>query len=250
MGSVLRGPVYKKCREECIGDDMKELNILGVSICEYSVREALKKTEGYLRGGVMNTVLYVSTKMLVEAGRNPEQKKWIESMDMTVCGEPDILRAAGEAPMNRIREIENNVFLKEVMKRIGKERRTVYLLAQSKADMETLKKRLSLAETAAYEPDGTVLESAEWEAEALVNHINDIAPSVIISMIPFPVQEKLMAENKNYINADLWIALTMPKESADVNGHLLDKTMRRFFLSSFRRRVVHYKSKDENTAKP
>ena len=95
---------------------MKEMNILGVSITEYSLKESLKLTDIYLENGAMNTVLFVSAKMLLAAGENPELKEWIESMDMTVCAETDILRAADMATMSRVREIENNAYLKEVVR--------------------------------------------------------------------------------------------------------------------------------------
>ena len=99
---------------------MKEIHILGVSIREYSLKESLAVTEDYLKNGAMNTVLFVSAKILLKAGENPELKEWIESMDMTVCAEPDILRAVDVATMSRVREVENNAYLKEVVRRLFK----------------------------------------------------------------------------------------------------------------------------------
>ena len=107
---------------------MKELNILGVSIREYSLKESLALTDIYLKNGAMNTVLFVSAKMLLAAGKNPELKEWIETMDMTVCAEPDILRAADMATMSRMREIENSAYLKEVVRRLFKTKKSAIII--------------------------------------------------------------------------------------------------------------------------
>ena len=81
---------------------MKKIHILGVAIRDYTLKESLTLTDEYLKNGAMNTVLFVSAKMLLAAGENPELKEWIESMDMTVCAETDILRAADMAASNII----------------------------------------------------------------------------------------------------------------------------------------------------
>ena len=64
---------------------MQKINILGVELTDYSLKESLLRLDGYVRGGGLNTILYITTPVLIMAGENEEEKKEIESMDMTLC---------------------------------------------------------------------------------------------------------------------------------------------------------------------
>lgn len=222
---------------------MKEMNILGVSITEYSLKESLKLTDIYLENGAMNTVLFVSAKMLLAAGENPELKEWIESMDMTVCAETDILRAADMATMSRVREIENNTYLKEMVRRLFKAGKSVYLLTEKEEDMVKLKEQLRKAGPALKIVAENNLEAVEENVENLVNHMNDIAADVIISMIPFPKQEMIIAQNKNYINSEVWFAFLMPDGSYKTKGHtrFWNRVMQSLHFNKFKKKVINYK---------
>lgn len=227
--------------------DMKEISILGVSIKERSLKESLALTDSFLKNGALNTILYVSAKMLLAAGKNPEQKEWIESMDMTLCTEPDILRAADAATMSRIREVENNAYLKEIVRRLSKSGLSVYLLTEKEADLERLRQRLQQVGPALNIVAEDSLETVGDDTERLVNHLNDVAAKVIISMIPFPKQEMIIAQNKNYINAEIWLALPMPEEIYVPKGRerFLGKMLKRLHLNKFKRRVTQYKEEIE-----
>lgn len=222
---------------------MKKIHILGVAIRDYTLKESLTLTDEYLKNGAMNTVLFVSAKMLLAAGGNPELKEWIESMDMTVCAETDILRAADMATMSRVREVENNSYLKEVVRRIFKNGQTVYLLTEKEEDIAELKAQLKQVGPPLKIVAENHLEAVEENMENLVNHMNDVAADVIISMIPFPKQEMIMAENKNYINSEVWFALPMPEESYKSKGHtnFFHRMIQGLHFSKFKKKVINYK---------
>ena len=222
---------------------MKELNILGVSIREHSLKESLALTDTYLKNGALNTVLFLSAKMLLAAGKDSEFKEWIEDMDMTVCAEPDILRAADAATMSRVREIENNAYLKEVVRRLFKAGKSVYLLTEREEDIAKLKEHLKQAGPELKVVAENNLEAMDGNVENLVNHMNDIAADVIISMISFPKQEMVMAQSKNYINSEVWFALLMPEESYKAKGHisLWRRIIQNLHFSKFKKKVDNYK---------
>ena len=74
---------------------MQNLNILGVALTDYSLKESLFMLDGFIKGGGLKTILYLTTPMLIMAGEDAEEKAAIEAMDMTLCGDADILRVAG-----------------------------------------------------------------------------------------------------------------------------------------------------------
>lgn len=189
---------------------MRKINILGLNLQDYTLREKMRLTESYLRGGALNTVACVSAKMLMRAGEDARQKEWLEAMDVIAYCDRDILDAAGITSYNRLREVENNSFLKELCKKLAREKRTVYLLADTEEAAGLLEQFLSRQEPALGAPVGkSVLGSEETESgtDAVINEINDKAPDVILSFMTYPRQEAFVFKNKNRINADLWIGL-------------------------------------------
>ena len=85
---------------------MRKFSILGISLTDYSAREALHKTERYLHSGALNTAAYISSELISRVSGDEERKKTLEQLDLTVCVEPSILEAADIAANGRIREIE------------------------------------------------------------------------------------------------------------------------------------------------
>lgn len=221
---------------------MKEINILGVSVKERSLKESLKLTDTFLNNGALNTVLYVSSKLLLAAGRDPELKGWIESMDLTVYAEPDILRAAKVATSRRVREIENTSYMREVVHKLHKNKKTVYLLTEKEEELLALEEHLKKLGPPLQIAAENSLEAMGVDMDNLVNHMNDVAANVIISMVSFPLQEKLMAENKRFINAEVWFALLRPDERYDNVEHLnvFQKLFQKVYFFLFRKRVGKY----------
>lgn len=69
-----------------IGTDMQKINILGIGLTDYPLKESLALLDGYVRNGSLDTILYVTTPMLIMAGKDEEEKKCIESMDRLYAG--------------------------------------------------------------------------------------------------------------------------------------------------------------------
>ena len=97
---------------------MQKINILGIGLTDYSLKESLGIVDRYVKYGGLNTILYVTTPMLILAGKDEEEKNCIEDMDLTLCGDADILRVAKITSAGRIYEVEQRVFLKEFLRRL------------------------------------------------------------------------------------------------------------------------------------
>ena len=121
---------------------MQKMDILGVALTDYSLRESLVMVDDYVRKRALNTILYVTTPMLILAGKDESEKARIESMDMTLCGDSDILRVAKIESKSRLYETENLVFLKEFLRRVVRLDKKVYLLSDSEEDIIKLKQEL------------------------------------------------------------------------------------------------------------
>ena len=121
---------------------IKKVDILGIQLDNYTVREAIMCVERYLSNNMLNTIESVSMQMLIDSETDPVLKKVLGSLDLAVIGEKEIIQAAGLGNMQRIKETEENDFYFEFFKRIERNKKSVFLLANTEEKLEAEKKEL------------------------------------------------------------------------------------------------------------
>lgn len=186
---------------------LKKIDILGMQIDNYTVRESIMKAETYLNDSVMNTIGTVNMKMLSLAIEDESVRECIENLDLAVIGEKEILIAAGIHSAQRLKETVDHDFFKEFMKRIIRNRKRVFLLGETNEDVEQLELYLQ-EEYGKLIIEGTCnFEDMSGDLEGVVNEINSANADVIFSVLPSPHQEKFLLENKGKLDAKIWYAL-------------------------------------------
>ena len=186
---------------------IKKIEILGIQLDNYTVREAMLLVEGYLNNTVMNTIEAVSMEMLVRAKEDELLRESIENLDLAIVDEKEILKAAGVNTTQRIRETVEKQFFKEFMKRTIRNGRTVYLFGETKQQIDELMEFLSEDYDRLKNVGSFALENCSGDYDSVVNEINIASPDIILSVLPTPEQEYFLAENKGKINAKVWYGL-------------------------------------------
>ena len=100
---------------------LKKIDILGIEVDNYTVREAMMQVENYLDNTIMNTIETIDMKMLELAGQDETVRACIEQLDLAVIGEKEILIAADVHSSQRLSETINHDFFREFIKRIIRE---------------------------------------------------------------------------------------------------------------------------------
>lgn len=187
---------------------IKKIEILGISIDNYTVPEAMLCIENFLNSTGMNTVEEISMEMLVRAEHDETFREYIEKLDLAIINEKEILHAAKVNSSQRIRETVEKKFLKEFMKRMIRNSQTVYLFGASRKQIEQLKKFLQENDYEKIKIIGScVMEECKGDYDTLINDINIESPDVILSVLSSPEQEYFLMENKDKINAKIWYGL-------------------------------------------
>ncbi len=225
---------------------MQKYTIMGLTLYDHTVREALRNTDRYLKNGALNTVAYLSGAMFAQASKDEKLKSCLEHLDMTVCAEPDILEAAGIAGRNRIREIDEKIYLRDVLRKLARNHSGVYLLADTEEDLESLKEILRGYQGNLNVLDCGVYERFDEHPERLINELNDIAPTAIISRMPWPEDLLLMNDYKTYINAELWLSLPFGTMAWVENPSFFARAKRRLNYRKFIRQVLAYNKKTDS----
>lgn len=191
-----------------MGDKMgKRINILGVEIDNYSVREAMLLIDEYLNNDWMNVIEVISIDILVKASEDLKFKEYVEQSDMCVIGDKTILEVSEEVDPQRIREIEEGLLTIQILKYAHRNRKSVFILCEDEDTGEELYKYLE-KEYEDLEIIGkyAVKDNPE-DDDSMINEINSVAPDIILSLLKSPFQEKFASKNKNKISAKLWFGL-------------------------------------------
>ena len=151
---------------------LKKLDILGLEIDNYTVREAMLKAETYLNNNEMNTIETISMTMLEKAGHDEKMRDCLKQLDLAVIGEKEILSAAGVNSMQRMKETGENEFFYEFMKRMIRNKKTVYLLAEKKTELENLERFLHDEYEKVRIVGQYAMEDCTGDLDAVVNAVN------------------------------------------------------------------------------
>lgn len=186
---------------------VKKLDILGISLDNYTVREAMLRIEVCWNNTIMSTVETISMDTLVKAQSDELVKNCIENLDLAIICDKEILKAAGIVSSQRMKETMENEFPKEFLRRAARNKRTAYLLGESGEQIGLLQgflnehyERLKIAGVYA-------LSECGGDYDTVINEINIATPDVILSVLPTPAQEYFLKEHKEKLNAKIWYGL-------------------------------------------
>ena len=202
---------------------VKKIDILGVKLDNYTVREAIRQVESYLSNDTLNTIEHISMQMLTAAEGDAISKDMINSLNLAIIGEKEILQAAGLASMQRVRETEENDFYFEFFKRLERNKKSIFLLGEATQKVEEMKKELLTSFPKLVFAGEYAVEKCVGNLEAVINEMNAGTPDVIVSILPSPMQEHFLWDHRDKISANIWYGvgnLPFHKKKHGILGYL------------------------------
>ena len=221
---------------------VKKINILDICVDNYTVRESLMRLDTYLSSTVLNIIETVTMEQLVLAGENPAIKDCLEQADLSIIGEREILAETGNDTAQRVREVCGNDFLHELLKRVVRSRKRVFLLAMTEADVEQMQEAFAELNPKFTAAGSCALETCSSDMEAIVNEINGATPDVVISALDTPKEEEFVLSHKDKIGAGLWYGVG----SSSYQKGRVGRTLRKLLLKG---RLHHSVSRYQNENK-
>lgn len=186
---------------------IKKIDVLGLKLDNYTVREAICQVEDYLDSNVLNTIEKVTTEMLLESERDPAVRDAIANLDLSVIGEKEILQMIGEGTLQHLEEIAGNDFVYEFFKRVERNKKSIFLLAETEEKLVYAKEVLAKEFSKLIFVGEYALENCVGDLEAVINDLNVITPDVIVSVLPSPLQEHFLVEHKDKMDATIWFGM-------------------------------------------
>jgi N-acetylglucosaminyldiphosphoundecaprenol N-acetyl-beta-D-mannosaminyltransferase len=186
---------------------IKTIDVAGIRLDNYTVREMIMNVEKGLADHGFHTIEEVNMDTLMMAETDEMIREALESVEYTVIAEVGILDVVGASSYQRKHEIEHRDFFCEMMKRIERNHKTLFLLGDSARQtgqmaeqIKELYPRCEIVGTEALEECGGVTDD-------IVNEMNSLAPDVILCILPSPKQEHFLMENREKLSAGLWYGI-------------------------------------------
>lgn len=182
----------------------EKINILNIELYQTSAKAAMQKVVQYMESDSINTVEIITMDMLLKGKDMPGWKEAVESLNLVLPGETEILEAAGVREKTLLRDTAGLVFLKMFLRYIQRNKKRVFLVAQSETEILEMEsairehdRKLILAGRGVLPPDGAGIEQ-------VINAVNGAETDCIFSLLPSPEQELLIQRNSAVLNARVW----------------------------------------------
>lgn len=191
----------------------EKIQVLGIEIDNFSAKDAVKRIVTYMGTEPVNVIEMVTMNTLGKFQEDEEASTLFQTFDLALASDKGILQAAGMKDERHLREVEELLFIKMVMRYLHKNSARVFLLAENAADLEKLEgymkedyANIQVIETATLEENGV-------SDDKLLNLVNGAEADCILSTLPSPTEEQFIYRNKLLINARVWLGF----------GNLLDE---------------------------
>lgn len=197
---------------------IKKIDIAGIRLDNYTVREAILNLEREMSDQGFHTVEEVNTDTLMLAAADETVRTVLKSLNHTVIAESGILEAVGASSYQRRNEIEHHDFFYELMRRIERGKKGIYLIGDSKERMDAIADRIEALYPDCVLVGSAMLEGWEGTVDAVVNDINAATPDVVLSVLSSPGQEIFLMENRDKLSANLWYGMGTVELEAKEKG--------------------------------
>ena len=105
---------------------------MGVEIDNYSVRESLLLADAYLNNNVMNTIEYITMDTVNKAAKDSHLKNQLEKIDLLMPCEKEMLDVYGIKDIQRRKEIGDNIFFVEFLRKAIRLNKKVFINGRNK----------------------------------------------------------------------------------------------------------------------
>lgn len=185
---------------------MKEkITIFDVEIDGFTAKTAMQAAMRYMESESTNTIEIVTLDMLMQGQDNPVWKGNTKALDMLLPGEKEILEAANVQDRYLLRDVADRIFLKMFLKYLQKNRKKIFLIAQSESELIQIKNAVETYNRGILIEGHSFLDAPGTSEEDVINDVNGAEIDCVVSILPSPGQEDFIARNSALLNTRVWL---------------------------------------------
>lgn len=191
----------------------EKIQVLGLEIDNLTVKDAVKRVVSYMETEPVSVVEMVTMNTLGKFQYDDSATVLFENFDIALASDRGMLEAAGETDERRLKEVDELLFIKMVMRFLHKNSARVFLLAEDITDLQKLEKYMQEDYFNIQVIGKATMEDNAESDDMLLNLLNGAEAECILSALPSPLEEHFVFRNKSLVNAKVWLGF----------GNLLDE---------------------------
>ena len=191
----------------------EKIQVLGLGIDNLTAKDAVKRVVSYMETEPVSVVEMVTMNTLGKFQQDETAKELFERFDIALASDKGILEAAGVTDERCLREVDELLFIKMVMRFLHKNSTRVFLLAEDVADLQKLEMYMQEDYSNVRVVGVATMEENAASDDMLLNLVNGAEAECILSALPSPVEEQFIVRNQALVNAKVWLGF----------GNLLDE---------------------------
>ena len=182
----------------------EKIQVLEVELDNCSAKEAMKRVVEHMNMERLNVVEMVTMNTLARFQEVEEDAALFKEFDLVLPSDKGILEAAGIHDERRLREVDELLFIKMIMRYLQKSRISVFLLSETEASRLQFEEYID-KEYGNLKVIGSIsLEEHGSSDDMFLNLINGAEVQCVLSTLPSPMEENLISKNKALVNARVW----------------------------------------------
>lgn len=191
----------------------EKIQVLDLQIDNLTAKDAVKRVVSYMETEPVSVVEMVTMNTLAKFQQDETAKELFEHFDIALASDKGMLEAAGETDERRLKEVDELLFIKMVMRFLHKNSARVFLLAEDEADLQKLEMYMLEDYSNIQVVDKATMQENAASDDMLLNLLNGAEAECILSALPSPIEEQFIYRNKSLVNAKVWLGF----------GNLLDE---------------------------
>ena len=211
----------------------EKINVFDIELNLLTAKKAMRQVMRYMGGESVSTIELIPMEVLLKGQDNAEWKQSLQSVDLLLPSEREILESAEVTDENAIQDLENNTFVRLFFRYLVKNKKKVFLLTEDEKASRLLKERIETYRKGVQFVGEAVISAQSGSKDAVINMINGVEPDCILSALSYPWQEKFIAESKALLNARVWFdcsfLLNQQKKEEKASGKFKYFILKRLF---------------------
>lgn len=211
----------------------EKINVFDIELNLLTAKKAMRQVMRYMGGESVSTIELIPMEVLLKGQDNAEWKQSLQSVDLLLPSEREILESAEVTDENAIQDLENNTFVRLFFRYLVKNKKKVFLLTEDEKAGRLLKERIETYRKGVQFVGEAVISAQSGSKDAVINMINGVEPDCILSALSYPWQEKFIAESKALLNARVWFGcsflLNQQKKEEKASGKFKYFILKRLF---------------------
>lgn len=185
----------------------EEIQVLGIKIDNFTAKDAVKRVVSCMNSEPVSVVEMITMHTLGQFQQNEMSGELFENIDFALASDKGILEAAGVTDECRLKEVEELLFVKLILRFLRKNAAKVFLLAKDQSDMQKLEQYMHDDYSNLQVVGKATMEENGNSDDNLLNLVNGAEAECIISVLPSPLEEELIYRIKSLVNAGIWLGL-------------------------------------------